>query len=113
MRAIAEKRRHAGPIDIAEDRLAAIPIEAKKDRKKKSLHTMAALENGFQKFFSWTSEFRRGATTAIKAQALPGMSRPTKSSTRFASSTMKKVETNSGIEVMQYVLKFIGVDDDN
>jgi len=47
-----ENRRHAGPIDKADDILAVAPIEAKKDKKKKSLHKVATLEKGAQKVLS-------------------------------------------------------------
>mmetsp|Transcript_9222 Transcript_9222/g.20000 ORF Transcript_9222/g.20000 Transcript_9222/m.20000 type:complete len:169 (-) Transcript_9222:1402-1908(-) len=96
--AMAEKRRHAGPMDRADDRLAATPIEAKNDRKKKSLHTEAALEKGVQKSLSLTNEFRIGATMAIAAQAVPGTNFPRTFSIRFAPWTIRNVEINSGTE---------------
>mmetsp|Transcript_20038 Transcript_20038/g.49862 ORF Transcript_20038/g.49862 Transcript_20038/m.49862 type:complete len:148 (-) Transcript_20038:1081-1524(-) len=52
IRAIVENNRHVGPMDKADDRLAATPIEAKNDKKKKSLQIVADLEKGSQKSFA-------------------------------------------------------------
>ena len=38
VRAITEKRIQEGPIDKADERFAATPMDAKKERKKNSLH---------------------------------------------------------------------------
>jgi hypothetical protein len=83
-------------MDNAEDRLAAIPMEAKKLRKKKSLQTVADAEKGFHHFLFMTKELRTGATTEMAAQAVPGTSLPTASSNRFASWTMPKVANSKG-----------------
>lgn len=89
VRAIVENNKQVGPMDNADDRLAATPIEAKKDKKKKSLHTVAVLEKGIQNCLACTKELSSGATMAIRAQALPGTNRPRYPSTMFASLTMK------------------------